>query len=362
MNKKLITNLIVLALIIAVSAMIYIQLRKNKEVIKENTELSQKVNDKIPVNVAEVSEVEFTNSFTTDGSFAPSQKTTVISDMPGKITQLNIKDGTYVTKGSVLAVLDNTLLQNQVKSTEATLSKLRRDLERYHVLAASGGITQQQIDDVTNGITLQEIQLSSVKKQIADTYLRAPISGVISDKKVEHGSYVSPGMPVAEIVNISPIKFQTYLTENQVFSIKTGQNVELSTSLYAGKDYEGKISLIDVESNPTKTFLVEILTSNPSNFPLKAGVSGKAYFYNNGSTKGIAIPKRSVVGPYNDAKTFVLEGDQVVLTAITLGKTNEKYVEVVSGLSPGQKVVTTGQINLKNGTKVEVVKELAEAQ
>ena len=362
MNKKLITNLIVLALILAVSALIFTQLRKNKEVIKENTELSQKVNDKIPVNVADVKDIEFTNSFTTDGNFAPSQKTTVIADMPGKITQLNIRDGAYVAKGSVLAVLDNALLQNQVKSTEATLSKLRKDLDRYNSLAASGGITQQQIDEVSNGITLQEIQLSSIKKQIADTYLRAPISGVISDKKVEHGSYVSPGNPIAEIINISPIKFQTYLTENEVFRIKAGQNVELSTGLYAGKDYQGKISLIDVEASPTKTFLVEVLTSNPSDFPLKAGVSGKAYFYSSGSSKGIGIPKRAVVGPYNDAKAFVLEGDKVVLTSITLGKTNDKFVEVVGGLSPGQKVVTTGQINLKDGTKVEVVKELAEAQ
>lgn len=362
MNKKLITNLIVLVLILAISALIYTQLKKNKEVIKENTELSQKVNDKIPVNVAEVKDVEFSNSFTTDGSFAPSQKTTVIADMAGKITQLNIRDGAYVTKGSILAVLDNALLQNQVKSVEANLSKLRRDLERYNSLSASGGITQQQIDEVSNGIIQQEIQLSSIKKQIADTYLRAPISGVISDKKVEHGSFVSPGMPVAEIVNISPIKFQTYLTENEVFRIKTGQNVELSTNLYAGKDYEGKISLIDVEATPSKTFLVEVLTTNPPSFPLKAGVSGRAYFYSSGISKGTAIPKRSVVGPYNDAKTFVLEGDKVVLTPITLGKSNDKFVEVVSGLSPGQKVVTTGQINLKDGTKVEVVKELAEAQ
>ena len=361
MNKKLITNLIVLALVVFISALIYMQLKKNKQEIKENTELSQTVNDKIPVNVAEAKEVEFTNSFTTDGSFAPSQRTTLISDMPGKITKLNIKDGSVVSKGAVIATLDNALLQNQAKSVEANLSKLKKDLDRYNALSASGGITQQQIDEVTNAITQQEIQLSSIKKQIADTYLRAPISGVISGKKVEQGSYVSPGMPVADIININPIKFQTYLTENEVFRIKNGQNVDLSTNLYSGKIYEGKISLINVEATPTKTFLVEVQTSNPANFPLKAGVSGKAFFYSTGASKGIGIPKRAIVGPYNDAKVYVLDGDKVVLTPVTLGKTNSDFVEVLSGLTAGQQIVTTGQINLKDGTKVEVVKELAQA-
>ncbi|HMP31504.1 MAG TPA: efflux RND transporter periplasmic adaptor subunit, partial [Saprospiraceae bacterium] len=254
-----------------------------------------------------------------------------------------------------------TLLQNQVKSIEANIAKLKRDLERYNNLAVSGGITKQQIDEVESGIFQYEIQLSSTKKQISDTYIKAPISGVISGKRIEHGSYIAPGTPVAEIININPIKFQTYLTESEVFRIKQGQDVQISTNLYAGKDYIGKVSLIDVIATPTKTFLVEITTQNPSSHPLKAGVSGKALFSSVGNSQGLGVPRRAIVGSFNDPKVYVVNSDQAVLTPVTIGKSNENFVEILSGLSSGDFVVTTGQINLKDGTKVEVMKELAKA-
>jgi RND family efflux transporter MFP subunit len=361
MNKKSVINIIVLIVIAVIVVLVYTQLSKNKEIIVENTALSQIVNDKIPVNVTEAQLTEFTNSFSTDGNFAPSQRTSVLADMSGKVTQLNIKDGSFISKGGVIAVLDNTLLQNQAKSIEANIAKLKRDLERYNNLAASGGVTKQQIDEVESGIIQYEIQLSSVKKQIADSYLRAPISGVITGKKIEHGSYISPGMNVAEIININPIKFQTYLTENEVFRIKQGQTVEISTNLYSGKDYFGKVTLIDVIATPTKTFLVEITTPNPSSHPLKAGVSGKAHFTALGSFQGIGVPRRAIIGSFDEAKVYVVENGQAALIPVSTGKINDSFVEITSGLSAGQLVITIGQINLKNGTKVEIVKELAKA-
>jgi membrane fusion protein, multidrug efflux system len=361
MSKRLIVNLLVLLGIVAIAVVIYIQLGKNKVVMAENSALSQKVNDQIPVTSAEVSQIEFSNNFSVDGSFAPSQKTMVIANMPGIVTKLNIKDGSYVTKGSILAVLDNDLLKNQVKSIEANISKMKKDLERYNILAQNGGIAQQQIDEVTNGILQYEIQLASTKKQISDTYLKAPISGVISSKKIEQGGYLAPGAQVAEIININPLKFQTYLTESEVFKIKQGQQVEISTNLHSGKDYNGTITLIDVEASPTKTFLVEITTPNSNTHPLKAGVNGKVRFSSVGSTNGLAVPKRAIVGSYTNASVYLIDNGRAVLTPVTIGKTNESFVQIVSGLSQGQSVVTSGQINLKDGTKVEVMKDLAKA-
>lgn len=353
MSKKKLINIIILVVIAALLvSMISWKLGQNKKIITEKAKISQVVNEQLPVTSAVAKETVFNNSFATSGSFAPTQQVTAISDVAGKITQLNIKNGSTVSKGAVLMVLDNQLLQNQVKSIEINIAKAQKDLGRYTTLLATGGVTQQQIDELTSGISQYEVQMSSIKKQIADTYIRAPISGTITNKRVEQGMYVSPGMPIAEITNISGLKFQTYLTEGEVFKTKLGQEVRLSTNLYPGKDYFGKVSFIDVDANQTKTYLVEVAIPNSSTHPLKSGVNGTAYFENVGTVKSLAIPRSAIVGAFDDAKVYVVDNGIATLKEVKIGMTNSNRAQVLSGLNSGEVVVTSGQISIKDGDKV----------
>ena len=351
-TKRIVVTIIAIVGLLALVFIINSKLKANKEILNENAELSQQVNDAIPVTVDVTKERSFSNGFVTDGSFNPVQKVNVTSDAAGKITKLNFDDGTFVSRGAVIAVLDNTLMRNQAQSIQLNIEKSKKDLERFQTLLASGGATSAQIDDLKNGIAQYEIQLASINKQISDSYLKAPISGTAVNKRVEQGVYVSPGMILAEIVNISSLDFQTYLTESQVFKVKKGQEVRLGTGVYEGKDYMGKIKFIDVASTPSKTYLVEISTANSNTHPLKAGLTGKAYFDNAGSTQGLSIPRTAVVGSFSDGKVYVVQDSIVHLMPVTIGTFEGDEVQVTSGLSKGDVVVTSGQINLKEGSKV----------
>lgn len=355
-TKRIIVAVVAVVGVLALVFIIGSKLKANKEILDENAKLSQQVNAELPVTVATVNERTFANGFSTDGSFTAVQKVNVVADGAGKITKLNFDDGTVVSKGTVLAILDNTLLKNQAQSIELNIEKSKKDLARFETLLASGGATNSQIDDLKNGIAQYEIQLANVNKQISDSYLKAPISGTVVNKKVEQGVYVSPGNVIAEIVNISSLDFQTYLTEQQVFKIKKGLEVRMGTDVYPGKDFMGKVKFIDVASTPSKTYLVEISTPNTSSHPLKSGLTGKAYFDNGGSVQGLSIPRTAVIGSFAEASVYVLQDSIVHLTPISIGTFEGDDIQVTGGLEKGQVVITTGQINLKEGTKVVVAK------
>src|SRR5690606_11829950 len=264
----------------------------------------------LPVNADSVQVYEFNNAFTTDGEFGPNSSVTVISDAQGKVTQLNIREGSYVSKGAVLAVLDHTLLNNQLASVEINMEKAQRDLTGTKQLEAEGAVTVTQREDLEVGIKQYENQISTIKKQIADTYLRAPISGTVVSKTIEHGSYVGPGSVVAEIVNINPLKFKTFLTEDEGFKVKSGDKIKLSTDLYGDKMFEGTITFIDVAAGNTKSYLVEITTPNSdSKFPLKAGVSGRANFSPSNRFTELAMPRSALVGGFDNAQAYVIENE-----------------------------------------------------
>ena len=362
MNKRKVITLIVAIVILGtLAAIISSKLKANKKVLNENAAISQIVNDAIPVTAEVVEEMEFKNSFAGDGSFAPTQRISVASDAQGKITKLNVNDGTFVSKGAVLAILDHTLLSNQSSSIEVNIAKSTKDLQRLKTLLQSGGATQSQIDEIENGIKQYEIQLSSIKKQISDAYLKAPISGTIVNKKIEHGMYVSVGMPILDIVNISTLDFQTYLTESQVFKTKLGQSVRLSTNVYPGVDFNGNVKFIDVAASPTKTYLVEIAVPNSNAHPLKAGLDGKAYFEGSGSSKSPAVSRSAIVGSFDEAQVYIIKDSIVSLIPVDIGLSTNDKVQITGGLQFGDRVVTSGQINLKEGTKISVSNTIAAA-
>lgn len=354
MSRKLINWIIFLAVLILGGFFLSTQLKKNKQTIQDNAALSQVTNASIPVKVAMVTEENFGQDFEVDGTFAPFKSLTVIADVNGKVTQLPVDNGSFVNQGGLIAAVDNTLLNNQLKSVELNKTKAARDLQRLKNLFSEGGSTQSQLDDLQLAIDQYDNQIATLKKQISDTYIKAPIGGTVTNKKIERGAFIGAGTPVVDLVNIGQLKFKAYLTEAQVFRVKQGASVQVSTDLYDNQFIPGKVSFIDVQTGPGNTYLVEILCDNPARTPLKAGVSGTARFSTGATIKGLSVPRVAVTGSLRDAKVYVVENNKATLRNVKIGKILGDKVQILEGLEAGQQVVTNGQINLDEGTKVNV--------
>ncbi len=351
--KKLIKISLWVVILGGLGFLAYNQLAKNKAKLEENTRLTQERNTDIPVITAQVSKAMLEGNFEVVGNFAPYKQVALMSEAAGKVRQLNFDNGTHVQAGATLALIDNDLLNIQLQTAKTNLAKAENDLQRLTNLLGEGGVTQQQLDDARLSIENLKQQIKLLEKQIAMSYVKAPISGVITNKMVEVGSLVAPAMALANITNISRLKMQVYLTEEQVVTVKKGQHISMQADLFPGKLFEGNITFIDVNAGPSRRYLVEIEINNSSE-TLKAGMTGTVFFEGGTNREVLAIPREAIVGSLQEAKVYLVENNKAILHPIEAGTVFGNKVQVRSGLTEGQVIVVSGQINLENGMNVQI--------
>ena len=356
MNTKRITRVLIVILVIAAAAVaIGWRLSENKETMEEKANLTQQQSSVIPVTDDEVQRKSFSSDFTVNGTFEASKEVMIVSDVNGRIVNLKIDDGTFVKKNQAILSVDNQLLSNQMKTLKLNLDKARRDLKRMSNLLADGGVTETQYEEAKLGVERLEIEIESLQKQINDTYMKSPMTGIITGMQVEEGSYIAPGSPVASVVSINPIHLHTYLTEDQVVMVKKGQSVDVTVDVFPEQKFTGVVRFIDVKADERKRFLVEIALTNRSS--IKAGMNGKGYFDAGEAVTTLAVPREAFVGSVAEGQVYLLEDGKAVLRQVEAGKLYTDEVEILSGLSEGETVITSGQINLEDGTKVQVINQ-----
>lgn len=329
------------------------QLTKNKQKIEDNSKLAQERNTVIPVLTGKVGKATWEGKFSLIGNFAPYQQVPLMSEAAGKIVQLNFDNGSSVSAGSTLATIDNDLLKIELETTKINLSKAENDYKRLSNLLGEGGVTQQQLDDAKLAIENLKAKIKGIEKQISMSYVKAPISGVVSNKIVEKGSLISPAMQLALITNVSRLKMQVYLTEEQVLSVKKGQRINLQADVLPDKKFEGTVSFIDVNAGQARRYLVEVEIPNPSG-TLRAGMTGSASFDGAAAREVLAIPREAIVGSLQDAKVYVVSEGKAVLRPVETGLIFGDKVQIRNGLSEGETIVVSGQINLEDGTPIQI--------
>jgi len=349
---KIIVTLIVLG---AIAYGIFWQLTKNKETMAEEIEISRTRNTYIPVRVAAVSKNSFKEDFTVNGTFQPSKEMTLMSDVNGRITTLNFDDGTYVKTGSVLLTVDNELIQNELELLGLNLKKAEKDLQRMKNLLEEGGVTEVQFEEAKLGLDNLNVKIKSLNKRLNDTYVKAPISGTIANSRVEKGSYIAPGTPVADIVNVSTIYLNVYLTEGQVIAVKKGQTVSVTADVYPDREFTGKVHYINIKADETKRFMVEVALNNPSGTLLKAGMNGKADFVTKEKIAALTIPRAAFTGSIRDGQLYVIKETKAELRKVEIGETFGDQIEIIAGLTEGETEVLTGQVNLIDGAEVKIL-------
>ncbi|MEO1260928.1 MAG: efflux RND transporter periplasmic adaptor subunit [Bacteroidota bacterium] len=351
--KKIIRNIVLVGIVALLCMAAYKQLEKNKDKIEADAQLSQQRNDVIPVITGKVTKDTMGSSFELVGSFAPFKQVTLTSEVPGKAKGVEFENGSVVKTGKILVSIDNDLLKIQHSTTEINLAKAENDLRRLTNLLGDGGITEQQVEEAQLAVDNLKSQIKSLDKQISMTYVTAPISGVITNKQIEQGSMVSPSMPIAMITNISKLKMQVHLTEEQVVTINEGDKVRITADILPNKNLWGKVTFIDVMAGQGKRYLVDIEFPNNAN-KLKAGMTGTAFFSGGEKSEVLAVPRASIVGDLKNAKVYVVDGEKAVLKEVEVGKVFGNNIQIKKGLEPGETVVVSGQINLEDGMTISI--------
>jgi len=347
MKKRIIPILIAVLL---VAGAVFLLNRSHQKI---NAGKANLISSDIVVSVAAVGETSTSTVLNLTGTLAPNTDLLVASQSGGLITSLNAELGQYKTKGSVLATIDNRLRELAVESAKLNVEKQKRDMDRYEILFKGGGITQQQLDDTKMAYTSANIQLEQAEKQLEDATVKAPISGIITEKSVETGSYTNIGTTMVRMVDISRLRIKMNVSEANVYRLSIGDNASVSCDVLPDKTFTGKITFISSKGDDAHNYPVEVVVAN--NGKLKAGTFAKVSINIPGKGNSLAIPRTALLGSTSDANVYVYENGKVHSRKITVGGGNDAFLFVVAGLNKGESVVTAGQINLIDGMSVKTV-------
>ena len=270
---KLITGVIIAVAVVATILAI------NKKKLSQTN--AGGIQDAYYVSVGKVEKKTLSQSLNLVGTVTANNDVNILSETQGKITAVYVKVGDYKAAGSVLFQVDDELKKAAFMSAEANYDKAKKDYVRFQDLYKQKSATDAQLDQAKLGNAMAESQYIVAKRQYEDTKIKTPISGYITSRPADLGTMVQ-GAPqptlVANIVDISRLKVKLNVAENDAFLLKVGDPVLVTTDVYPGVTFKGRIESISSKGDDAHTYPVEITIPNEKAHPLKAGMFARVEF------------------------------------------------------------------------------------
>ena len=279
----------------------------------------------------------------------PYVKNNIVPQTAGRITKINVEVGDKVKKGQILAEIDKVQLQQ----AQLQLHNAEVELGRLKALYEAGGLSKSDLD----AIELQyNVAKTQVQNLIENTTLLSPIDGVITARNYDAGDMYAMSAPIFTVEQIKPVKMLVAVSESDYSKVSKGDNVVIKAEAFPELSFDGKVERIYPTVDPsTRTFNVEVVI--PNNYStLRPGMFVRATM-KFGVNNSVVIPDVAVVKQQGSGERFVYvlnEDGTVTYQKVELGRRIGSEYEVLSGVQDGARVVTGGQIRLKDGVKVSV--------
>ena len=308
---------------------------------------AQKAVPVVSVITAQAEDVEITNTFTSN--IEPFATNNIVSQTAGRIVSIKVDVGQKVRKGQLLATMDDVNLAKTRMQYVNDSTELARLTELYNI----GAVAQADYD-------MAKLALNITKKTYynlaENTYLRSPINGVVTARNYDKGDMYSMTQPIFVVQQIQPVKMLINVSESLFTDISKDMGFEITVEAYPGETFQGKVNLIyPTISASTHTFPVEVICQNADQ-RLRPGMFARVTA-NFGTNHHVVVPDKAVVKQQGSGEHFiyVLQPDNTVrYQLVEVGKRLGNRYEIVSGINEGDKIVTEGQIRLKDGVSVTV--------
>lgn len=284
----------------------------------------------------------------------------VFSEASRRVTRLRVEEGDRVRKGDLLLQLEDDEQRSALAKVESQLERARREYERQKSLYDQALISEQAFTEATYELEQLEIALDDARRELSYTEVRAPISGVVTQRMVSVGDFVQSQDRLFEIVDFDSIVALIYVPESELPSLRVGQSARLSAQATGGKEHEAVIDRISPVVDP-KTGTVKVTLAVPAGEGVVPGMYVEVDLVTDVRNEALLIPKRALVYDQDQVFVFRVNDDQAVERVRVEPVLEERnFVTVDEGLAAGDRIVVAGQAGLKNGTEVRLL-DLEEA-
>jgi membrane fusion protein, multidrug efflux system len=297
------------------------------------------------------------------GTVAAVRGVTVSADLPGIVDQILFESGDAVREGQTLAVLDTRQEQAQMAAAEAQRVLARLNFNRMQELLDQQVISRAEYDSATAQSRETEARVGEIRAAIERKTIRAPFSGILGIRQVNKGQYLAGGAPLVPLQSLNPIYVNFGVPQQAIAQVRAGRDVRITTENMGNVRFEGRVTAIDSVVDPTtRNIQVQATLANPDG-KLRPGMFVQTEMVLGANQPVIALPASAIsYAPYGDSVFIVsdLKDDKghvyrgVRQQFVKIGPARGDQVAVVSGVTPGEEVVTSGVFKLRNGAAVQV--------
>lgn len=286
----------------------------------------------------------------------------VTTEIAGLVRTVDFKPGSEVLMNDLLVELNIDSEKAQLASLEATLELSKITYDRDKAQFEAQAVSKATLDTDAANLKSNGAQVDEQKAVIAKKIIRAPFSGRLGISLVYPGQYVNPGDKIVTLQSLDPIYVDFYVPQQSINDVAVGREVILSTDTYPGKTFKGIITTVNPKvDDKTRNVEVEATIENPEH-TLFPGMFGNVEVNTGSPKKFLTLPQTAITyNPYGDI-IYIIEEDKqknkkgsklsVKQTFVKVGEVRGDQVAIISGINEGDRVVTSGQMKLKNGSTI----------
>ncbi|MDL2241895.1 efflux RND transporter periplasmic adaptor subunit [Bacteroidales bacterium OttesenSCG-928-L03] len=297
---------------------------------------------------------KLTDGISVISSFIPDEEVNLSFEASGKITEIYFREGTNVRKGELLAKINDAPLRAELLKLEAQIPLARERVYRQETLLAKDAVSQEAFEQVTTELDKLNADIELVKARIAQTELRAPFDGVIGLRQVSEGAYVSPSTIIASLTKVIPLKIEFSVPEQHALLLKPGMPIQFTTS----HDLEAHTAFIyAVEPSLDLSIHQQKARARFANADGKMRPGQTAYLQvqSREIEDALLVPNEAIIAEMGRDIIYVYSGGQAVQTEVEKGIRASSDVQILQGLNPGDTIITTGVMQLRDRMPVNLV-------
>lgn len=327
---------------------------------EETTPEDEEETPPIPVEIAIPDRGDVYALFSGTAPIEAFAEANAIAKVAGEIREILVEEGDDVEREQVVAKLDGDRLALELNESRARLEKLKRDYQRNLNLRDRSLISEGDLEKLRYEMEAMEASYNLARLELDYTQIRSPIRGVISERFIRLGNTVEPGDALFRVTGLDPLVAYLYVPEREYRRVKPGQPVGIQIDALGDTPIFASVTRVSpVIDSETGTFKITIEISDETR-RIKPGMFARIGVIYDQRNSVLRVPRSALLEEKGQSSVFVVEDNIAKRRIVTTGYSDRGMVEVMTGLGDGEKVVTVGQLGLKDGAEVSIINERGE--
>lgn len=298
---------------------------------------------------------DLTEEIYASGTILPDESVEVRPEVAGIIEVIRFEEGQQVQKGQVLLQIDNEDLNAQLNKVQEQISLARVKENRQELLLKKGAISKDTYDQTATELEMLKADSAILAISIRKTTVRAPFSGTIGLREISEGSYITPNTIIASLVRDNPVKVEFSIPELYANRVNEGDTIFFTTGANVG-DYVGVVYAREPRIDAsTRTLRLRARAANP-NREISVGAFADITLQLSTFEDALMVPNEAIVPELGLQKVFRVSNGKAETTEVTTGLRQDKLTQILSGLEPGDTVISRGVIKIRQGSNLNISK------